>query len=109
VVGLRRAVDLALTNRVLTADEALAWGLVSRVVADDRLEAETEAIVATLAAGPTRALAAAKRLLRESSRVDLETQLAHEAGAMVAAGDTDDGREGVAAFVAKRRPEFTGR
>ncbi len=108
IVGLRRALDLALTNRVLSADEACEWGLVSRVVADDALEAEALALATALAAGPTRALGAAKRLLRESLARDLEGQLAHESELMVIAGESDDGREGVAAFTEKRPPTFRG-
>ncbi len=107
VVGLRRALDLALTNRVLSADEALDWGLVTRVVADERLEEEVEALVATLAAGATGALASAKRLLRASSTQDLGTQLAAEASAMIAAGESAHGQEGVAAFTEKRPPTFS--
>jgi len=108
VVGTRRALELALTNRVLSADEACEWGLVTRVVADGTLGAEADALVATLAAGPTRAFAATKRLLRASLSMSLESQLTHEATEMVVAGESDDGLEGVTAFVEKRAPTFTG-
>jgi 2-(1,2-epoxy-1,2-dihydrophenyl)acetyl-CoA isomerase len=108
IVGMQRALDLALTNRVLSADEACAWGLVSRVVADDALTEEAESLARSLAQGPTGALGAAKRLLRLSLTRDLESQLAHEAEFMVVAGESDDGREGVAAFVEKRPPRFQG-
>jgi 2-(1,2-epoxy-1,2-dihydrophenyl)acetyl-CoA isomerase len=108
VVGLRRALDLALTNRALSAEEACEWGLVSRVVPDDDLEAEALALARSLAAGPTRALGSAKRLLRDSLSRDLEAQLAHESELMVIAGESDDGREGVAAFTEKRPPTFRG-
>jgi 2-(1,2-epoxy-1,2-dihydrophenyl)acetyl-CoA isomerase len=108
VVGARRALELALTNWVLSAEEAREWGLVTRVVPDDELPEKTDAFVAQLAGGPTRAYAATKRLLRDSSTTDLETQLAREAAAMVAAGRTADGIEGTTAFVEKRRPTFTG-
>jgi 2-(1,2-epoxy-1,2-dihydrophenyl)acetyl-CoA isomerase len=109
VVGVRRATELSLTNRVLTADEALSWGLVNAVVPDDELAASAEAVARELAAGPTLAFGAAKRLLRSSLANDLESQLAHEAEAMVSAGESDDGREGVAAFAEKRTPQFRGR
>lgn len=106
LVGLRRATELALTNRVLDADEAEAWGLVTRVVAADALAEESERLVADLAAGATGALGAAKRLLRESLSASLDEQLDRESVAMVAAGRSADGQEGVAAFVEKRRPRF---
>jgi 2-(1,2-epoxy-1,2-dihydrophenyl)acetyl-CoA isomerase len=108
IVGVSRALDLALTNRVLSADEACAWGLVSRVVADDDLTSEAESLARTLASGPTGALGAAKRLLRGSLDRSLEDQLAHEAELMIIAGESDDGREGVAAFSEKRPPKFQG-
>ena len=108
VIGTRRALELALTNRVLSAQEACEWGLVTRVVPDDALAAETGALVDAIASGPTRAFAATKRLLRASLSMPLESQLTHEATEMVAAGESADGIEGVTAFVEKRPPTFTG-
>jgi 2-(1,2-epoxy-1,2-dihydrophenyl)acetyl-CoA isomerase len=108
LVGLRTALDLTLTNRPLTAGEALAAGLISRVVADDALAGEALDLAHRLAAGPTGALAGAKRLLRESLERDLESQLALEQRSLAAAGATADAREGIAAFLAKRTPEFQG-
>lgn len=107
-VGMRRALDLTLTNRVLTADEACDWGLVTRVVPDADLETETESLVQMLANGPTRAYAAAKRLLRASLSATLESQLSHESTEIFVAGETADAVEGVRAFVEKRPPQFTG-
>jgi 2-(1,2-epoxy-1,2-dihydrophenyl)acetyl-CoA isomerase len=104
-VGLRRALDLALTNRPLTAEEAEAWGLVSRVVDDDHLEQEVEAVVALLASGSAPALAATKRLLRDALARDLEAQMAAETEAIVGTAAAD-GAEGIAAFLAKRSPRF---
>lgn len=109
ILGTRRALELALTNWVLSADEAHEWGLVTRVVPDSELSEKTDAFVAQLAAGPTHAYAAAKRLLRGSLSMSLENQLALEMTEMVAAGRTDDGVEGVRAFSEKRPPRFTGR
>jgi len=107
VVGVRRALELALTNRTLDAAEAMAWGLVTRVVPDEALAPEADRLVGDLAAGPPAALAAAKRLLRRGADSSLDEQLRREAAAMVAAGRSGDGREGVAAFVEKRKPRFS--
>jgi len=109
LVGLRLATELTLTNRVLTADEARQVGLVTRVVADETLLTEAEALATQLAAGPTKAFGAAKRLLRASSTTSLEAQMAAESEAIARAGASDDGIEGIAAFVAKRAPTFRGR
>jgi 2-(1,2-epoxy-1,2-dihydrophenyl)acetyl-CoA isomerase len=106
LIGPRRASELAFTNRVLDAHEALAWGLVTRVVPNGDLRSEAEQLVAELAAGPRGAFGATKRLLRETWSASLADQLGREATAMVLAGDTADGQEGVAAFVEKRPPAF---
>jgi 2-(1,2-epoxy-1,2-dihydrophenyl)acetyl-CoA isomerase len=109
LVGRQRAHDLVLTNRVLTATEAMEWGLVSRVVPDADLRAEADALVARLAAGPTHAFGGAKRLLRGAPTATLAGQLDAEAAELTRAGTSRDGKEGVAAFVAKRAPDFDGR
>ncbi|MEZ5215446.1 MAG: enoyl-CoA hydratase-related protein [Ilumatobacteraceae bacterium] len=109
IVGLRRAVELTLTNRVLTAAEAESYGIVTRTVADEALDDETEALVRQLAVGPTRALGAAKRLLAGAMTTTLESHLATESEAITAAAATADGREGLASFREKRKPSFLGR
>jgi 2-(1,2-epoxy-1,2-dihydrophenyl)acetyl-CoA isomerase len=106
LVGHRRAAELALLNERLSADAAREIGLVSRVVADDDLEAEADALAARLAAGPADAYAAVKRLLRASGAATLGEQLAAEADAIAANAGSPDGREGVAAFLEKRAPAF---
>jgi 2-(1,2-epoxy-1,2-dihydrophenyl)acetyl-CoA isomerase len=108
LVGTRRALELALTNRVLTAPEALDWGLVTRVVPDDQLADEAGALAAQLASGPTRSFGAAARLLRESLDESLETQMERESEVLSEAAGRPDAREGLAAFVEKRQPGFTG-
>jgi 2-(1,2-epoxy-1,2-dihydrophenyl)acetyl-CoA isomerase len=108
IVGVRRALELALTNRVLTAREALDWGIVTRVVPDSELQGEAEALAAQLASGATRALGAARRLLHHSFTESLETQMELEAQAIADQARTRDAREGIAAFIAKRKPTFTG-
>jgi len=107
-IGLKRALELTVTNRVLSAQEALDWGLITEVVADDELAARAEAVAVHFAGGPTKAYAAAKRLLHTSFEETLETHLAAEAEAIANASATADGREGISAFIEKRKPTFTG-
>jgi 2-(1,2-epoxy-1,2-dihydrophenyl)acetyl-CoA isomerase len=107
-VGRRRALELVLTNRALSAAEALDWGLVTRVVPDEDLGATAEELVGELATGPTRAFGAAKRLVDAAPRAELDAQLAAEAAALTRAGASSDGVEGVRAFTEKRRPSFRG-
>jgi 2-(1,2-epoxy-1,2-dihydrophenyl)acetyl-CoA isomerase len=108
IVGLRLATEMLLTNRVLSAAEAEAAGIVSTVVPDDALDAEVEALADRLRAGATGALASVKRLLQASATAALGEQLEAEARAIAANAARPDGREGVAAFLARRPPAFDG-
>ncbi len=108
VVGLRRAMDLVLTNRLLSATEAEDWGLVNRVVPDDEVVAEAEKLARKLASGPTRSFGAAKRLLYEGMNRSLEAAMEHESITIAQASLTPDAKEGMAAFLEKRRADFTG-
>jgi 2-(1,2-epoxy-1,2-dihydrophenyl)acetyl-CoA isomerase len=108
MVGLRRAQELFLLNNRLSAQDALDYGLVSRLAPDDAVEAEAAGIAAKLAAGPTRAYGAMRRMLRQSFETGLAEQLLAENDSIVVAAGTDDAREGIAAFAAKRRPQFKG-
>jgi len=109
LVGLRRARELILHNRALSAAEALDWGLVDRLVPRGELEGEAESAVATLAAGPTVAYGEMRRLLWRSLSVDLEDQLTAEREAIVRCGATADAEEGIRAFSERRGPKFSGR
>jgi 2-(1,2-epoxy-1,2-dihydrophenyl)acetyl-CoA isomerase len=108
MVGIRKAQELFLLNRRLTAQEAFEFGLVSRLAPSDAVDTEAAALAATLAAGPTRAYGAVRRMLRQSFETGLSDQLDAEKESLVAASRTDDAQEGIAAFVAKRRAEFRG-
>jgi 2-(1,2-epoxy-1,2-dihydrophenyl)acetyl-CoA isomerase len=108
LVGLRRALDLYLTNRVLTAKEALEWGLITRVVPDAELRSAVDALARELAEGPTLAFGGAKRLFHQSTWESLETQMELEAQSIARSGRTADFREGVTAFANKQTPKFTG-
>lgn len=108
IVGLRRAAELTLLNRVLSANEAMEWGLVNRVLpAADLMPAALET-AERLAAGPTRAFGIAKRLLLDGFAQSLDTQMEYESRGIADSLSSADGREGVRAFLAKRKPEFSG-
>jgi 2-(1,2-epoxy-1,2-dihydrophenyl)acetyl-CoA isomerase len=108
VVGHRRALELTLTNRLLAADEACEWGMVTTVVDDDALDGAVDDLAAKLASGPTRAYGRAARLLRDAWTTPLDRHLDAERAALVASGGTGDGYEGVSAFTEKRPPRFAG-
>jgi 2-(1,2-epoxy-1,2-dihydrophenyl)acetyl-CoA isomerase len=107
LVGMRRAQELALTNKRLTAAQAAEIGLITREVADDMLAAEADAVALQLASSATRALGRTRNLLGSSLSTDLETQLGHEARAIIESGGDAEAREGIAAFFAKRKPSFS--
>jgi 2-(1,2-epoxy-1,2-dihydrophenyl)acetyl-CoA isomerase len=109
IVGLKRALELTLTNRMLSAQEACEWGLVTRVVPDAQLQEEAAALAGQLASGATRALGMAKRLLHGGWTGTLETQMEHETQAIAELSRSDDAKEGLSAFLEKRKPTFKGR
>jgi 2-(1,2-epoxy-1,2-dihydrophenyl)acetyl-CoA isomerase len=108
MVGIRRAKELMLTNRRLSAAEAHELGIVERVIPDDTLMAEAEKLARALVSGPTLAFGAVKKLLLASQNAQLEDQLDAETSAITSMTRTSDGREGVAAFREKRKPSFKG-
>lgn len=108
IVGLRKAMELALLADTLDANEAHRLGLVNRVVPRDRFAQEADALVRRLAAGPTGAYQRIRALLRASSGRTLPDQLAAEADAFAAGAQTADFREGIDAFFTKRPPQFRG-
>ena len=109
LVGTRRAAELCLTPRVLSAREAAEWGLISKAVRYEDLAAEAETVTRSLAAGPTRALGEIRTLLRRSPDADLGDQLRAESEALARTGATRDAAHGIASFMAKTRPGFEGR
>jgi 2-(1,2-epoxy-1,2-dihydrophenyl)acetyl-CoA isomerase len=106
LVGRAVAADLLLTNRPLSAAEAADIGLVARVVADDSLLAEARALAAELAAGPTVAYGQVKKLLAAGEGATLADHLDAEAASIAACADHPEGRAGVTAFTAGRKPVF---
>lgn len=108
LVGTRVAMDMILTNRRVTAGEAVGLGLINEAVPTDELESEVSAIAQKLARGPTRAYVRSRHLLRSSLRNDPVAQMEAEGQGIMAAGETKDFYEGITAFIEKRRPMFTG-
>ena len=107
-VGMARAMGLALLAEKLPAEQAAAWGLIWACVEDDALSATVDRIAAQFAAAPIRALVRTRQAMRASVNNDLETQLDLERDMMRELGRSHDYREGVAAFMAKRAPQFKG-
>src|ERR1700722_1748277 len=104
LIGLRRTLELALGNRILSATEARDWGLITDVVEDDELAPRLAQLTADLVAGPTAAYGESKRLIRTSLDNNLETQMAREADVLARALTTPEAAEGLSAFRSKRPP-----
>jgi 2-(1,2-epoxy-1,2-dihydrophenyl)acetyl-CoA isomerase len=108
IVGLRRALELSLTNRILDAHEAVSIGLATEAVPDADLMTRASAVAETLACGPTVALGHARRLLRQSLDETIESQMELESLALAASARSSDAQEGISAFLEKRDPTFRG-
>ncbi len=107
IVGLKRAMELLLTNRALAAEEALSWGLVNEVVADELLLERAVEVAERLARGPASAFGATKRLIAHSLGA-LESQMVLESETIATQAASADAIEGIGAFLGKRKPRFPG-
>ncbi len=105
-IGTARALDVLMTDGTITAEQALDWGLVSRLVDEDDLEPQARAVADRLAAGPTQALVRVRRLVRDGQRAGLSDQLDAEASSIAHYAGTAPGREGITAFLERRPPRF---
>ncbi|MEA2573207.1 MAG: 2-(1,2-epoxy,2-dihydrophenyl)acetyl-CoA isomerase [Chloroflexia bacterium] len=109
LVGLGKALEMAFLGDEMGADEALRTGLVNRVVPAEELEGATRELALRLAKAPTKAIGLAKRAVNRALTMDLDQVLEYEVYGQEAAGASDDHKEGLAAFLEKRTPNFTGR
>jgi len=109
LAGTQRAMALAMTGDRLSAEDAERWGLIWKCVDDAQLKSESEKLALQLASGPTRSLGLIKKAMYDSANNDLGTQLDLERDLQREVGRGIDYREGVAAFLEKRKPEFTGK
>jgi len=107
-VGLMRAKELMLTNRVLSAEEACHWGMVSRVVDADSVMQEAVDMAKQFVVGPTMAFGGVKSMLLTTFNSPIEAQLEKETQSIANMMRTEDGPAGLSAFLAKQKPEFKG-
>ncbi len=107
-LGMARATEMAFTNQPLSAEQALDYGLINRVVPDEELGDAVADLAASLAVGPARALGLTKRAFNRAMLSSLDKALDYEAYLQEILGRTEDHREGVAAFLERRPPKFRG-
>ena len=108
LVGWRRAIQLLMTGEIVDAAQALEWGMINAVVPDGELMNQALQLARKLANGPTAALGRVKELLEAGATRDYAAQLDLEREAQIKSGQTQDAAEGIAAFIEKRPPKFTG-
>jgi 2-(1,2-epoxy-1,2-dihydrophenyl)acetyl-CoA isomerase len=108
-IGIARAAEMAMLGERVSAETALAWGLINRVIEDADWDAEVDDLVARLASGPTRSYAGSKRQLNAWAYGRLDDQLELEAAIQQEMAGSADFAEGVSAFLQKRPAAFTGR
>ena len=108
IIGSRRYLELVMTNKVLSAQEALEWGLINSIFEHNVLHTKTLEIALTLAEGPTLAFGRTKELVHSSFHSSLEGQMELETEMISKSSDTSDGKEGIKSFVTKEKPNFVG-
>jgi len=107
LIGITKTKELMLTNRVLSAKEASEWGLVTEVVPDDELAARADALAEKMAATCSGSNESVKALMLSTFNSGLEEQMEFESRLIAERANSADGREGVDAFMAKRKPKFS--
>ncbi|MBV9882388.1 MAG: enoyl-CoA hydratase/isomerase family protein [Sphingomonadaceae bacterium] len=109
LAGRARAMEMMMLGERIPAEQAAAWGMISRMVEEDELESEAALLAARLARGPTVAYTLLRKLARDAGQAPLGEALAAERHAQTIAGRTDDFKAGVMAFLQKRQPRFEGK
>lgn len=109
LVGSARAFEMSTMGSKISARQAFEWGMVNRCVAPEQLDEETNAIAEYYANAPTKAIGLMKKMLNKSFNSDLEAMLEYEMYCQEIAGSSSDNKEGVTAFIEKRKPKFTGK
>ena len=109
IIGIRKYLELVMTNKVLSSEEALAWGLLNKVYDDKKFWSETLKLAENLSKGPTLAYGKTKRLVHNSLNSTLETQMELETKMIAESAETNDGQKGIQAFLKKEKPNFEGK
>jgi 2-(1,2-epoxy-1,2-dihydrophenyl)acetyl-CoA isomerase len=109
LAGRARAMEMMMLGERVPAEKAAAWGMISRMVEDEDLDAEANALAARLAAGPTAAYTLLRKLARDAAQLPLTDALWAERQAQTLAGRTEDFKAGVMGFLSKQKPTFSGR
>lgn len=109
LVGSNRAFELATMGNKVSAKQALEWGMINRCFTQEEFDVETQKIIDYYASAPTKAIGLMKKMLNKSFQSSLESILDYEAYCQETAGNSSDNKEGVTAFIEKRKPNFTGK
>ena len=109
IIGIRKYLELVMTNKVLSSEDALYWGLLNYVHDDKNFWGETLKLADNLSKGPTLAYGKTKRLIHNSLNSTLETQMELETKMIAESAETNDGQVGIKAFLSKEKPKFEGK
>ena len=109
IIGIRKYLELIMTNKVLSSKDALSWGLLNYVHDDKKFWGETLKLADNLSKGPTLAYGKTKRLIHNSLNSTLETQMELETKMISESAETNDGQNGIQAFLKKEKPKFEGK